>query len=123
MNRPYKITRDNMADIKVEKKGKERLIVINGGLTIEYAAELKNALQQSLKDRRTRGPGSEQCYGDGPVRSSDSLFRSQDIGKPEEDPRTYAKHRRGIQRNCKESLDISVIPDVQRKQRRAVCGS
>jgi anti-anti-sigma factor len=50
MNRPYKETRDNMADIKVEKKGKERAIVINGGLTIEYAAELKNALQQSLKD-------------------------------------------------------------------------
>jgi anti-anti-sigma factor len=39
-----------MADIKVEKKGKERLLVINGGLTIEYAAELKDALQESLKD-------------------------------------------------------------------------
>jgi anti-anti-sigma regulatory factor len=39
-----------MADIKVEKKGKERLLVINGGLTIEYAVELKEALQKSLKD-------------------------------------------------------------------------
>lgn len=39
-----------MAEIKVAKKGKEHLIVINGGLTIEYAAELKKALQQSLKD-------------------------------------------------------------------------
>ena len=85
-----------MADIKVEKKGKERVLVINGGLTIEYAAELKNALQQSLKDGERVSPGSEQCYGDGLVRSAASLFCPQDIGKPEEDPRTYAKHRRGI---------------------------
>ena len=59
MNRPYKETRDNMADIKVEKKGKERVLVINGGLTIEYAAELKDALQQSLKNARARKPGSD----------------------------------------------------------------
>jgi anti-anti-sigma factor len=39
-----------MADIKVEKKGKERVLVINGELTIEYASALKNALQQSLKN-------------------------------------------------------------------------
>jgi len=39
-----------MADIKIQKKKNERVVVINGELTIEYAVELKNALEQALKD-------------------------------------------------------------------------
>jgi anti-anti-sigma regulatory factor len=38
-----------MADIKVEKKGKERLLVISGSLTIEHAAEFREALMKSLE--------------------------------------------------------------------------
>jgi anti-anti-sigma factor len=37
-----------MANIKVEKKGKERVLVISGSLTIEHAAEFREALMKSL---------------------------------------------------------------------------
>jgi len=38
-----------MADIKVEKKGKERVLVISGSLTIEHASEFREALIKSLE--------------------------------------------------------------------------
>lgn len=39
-----------MADIKIEKQGKNTALVISGVLTIEHAAELREALMKSLEN-------------------------------------------------------------------------
>jgi anti-anti-sigma regulatory factor len=47
---PLQKNEDNMADIKIEKKGDIHLLVISSGLTIEHAAELKETLMKSLEN-------------------------------------------------------------------------
>jgi anti-anti-sigma factor len=39
-----------MADIKVEKKGKETTLIVNGEMTITYAGALRDALIKSLEN-------------------------------------------------------------------------
>lgn len=38
-----------MTNIKVEKQGKDRALIVSGSLTIEYAGQFKDALTDSLK--------------------------------------------------------------------------
>lgn len=38
-----------MTNIKVEKQGKDRALIISGSLTIEYTVQFKDALTDSLK--------------------------------------------------------------------------